>query len=831
MYPQHQRHLLRQAVQGAFLIFTMTSATLGFASTAFAEEQKQVSNYQIKAGTLEQVLSDFAGAAGVSITLPPTLVDGRTSTGLRGSYSVQQGFNTLLTGTGLQVVNTTTGVYLLQKTQTVSSQKTSDAATLPEVQVSVASDKNVMSEETGSYTVKSSATATRFNLSLRETPQSVSIITRQQMDDQGLTSIADVLQQTPGITVNRENTEGYSFYVRGFQVQNFQFDGVPSLSSDGGNVRDNYSITNAAIYDRVEVLKGATGLLNGAGYPSGVINFVRKRPTAEFQGHLMLGAGSWDNYRAELDLSGALIEDGRIRGRVVSVLQDQGSFMDYARSEQNIFYGILEADLTDNTKASLGIDYQQNNNDATTNSHLPTFFTDGSIAKFKRDTNPADKWAYRDQKTQRIFTDLEHRFDNDWVVKATVSHRDYTSKELISGMASPSSTGLINVVDHSAPHGFYVGGAARFNTDTKENGIDLMAKGEYSLFGRSHELVFGYNFAKTESRSRRYDGDTDSTVSDVFNWNNNATKPSRFDWWLTHDVDVKQTVFYAATALKPTDYLSMIVGARVTNYEWSLQSSNALPRTALYDTKVSGEVTPYAGVTLDVDSYHSVYFSYTDIFKPQAYNFNAAGQQLDPLTGKSYEIGGKGEYFDGKLNASIAYFQIKQDNFAILDPSGAATPTGGSAMIAAKGVETRGIELEMSGEVLPRWQVLAGYTYRHSVDANDERVSTNQPLSLFKLATHYRFAGMLNKLSVGGNLNWQNGTYFNFAVNNATWKFEQDAYAVVGVNATYDINPKLRMLLQVNNLFDKHYYSGIGNYNTVFYGAPRNAMLTLRYQF
>lgn len=828
--------LLHRAVQAALLVMAVATAAVQAAPVHAADKQQGAAaskRYHISADTLENSLAAFATAAGVSITVPPALVAGVTSQGLEGSYTLQQGFDALLAGSGLQAVSSTPGVYMLQKAQAISS-PAGAASTLPEVQVSAKTDRSLVSEGSGAYTVKASNSATRFDLSLRETPQSVSVITRQHMDDQGLTNISDVLQQTPGITVNRENSEGYTFYSRGFAIQNFQFDGVPSLSTDAGNVRDNYSITNTAIYDRVEILKGATGLLNGAGFPGGVINFVRKRPTAEFQGHVLLGAGSWDNYRGEVDLSGPITEDGRLKGRVVSVLQDQGSYMDYARSEQSIFYGILEAELSAATKLSLGLDYQKNNNNATTNTHLPTFFSDGSEAKFKRSTNPADKWAYRNHETKRIFTDLEHRFDNDWQLKATLSHRDYNSREIIAGMASPSAdntASLINVADRSAPHGYYVGGAAQFNTNTKENGIDLMARGKYSLLGREHELVVGYNFAKTDSTSRRYDGDTDSSISDIFNWNNNATYPSRFDWWSTFDVDVKQSMVYLATALKPTDYLSVILGARATNYEWSLHSRNAVPRTAQYGTEVSGEVTPYAGVTLDVDQQHSVYFSYTDIFKPQAYNFNAAGQQLDPLTGKSYEIGGKGEYLDGKLNASIAYFLIKQDNFAILDPSGAATPTGGSAMTAIKGVETRGIELEMSGEILPRWHVLSGYTYRHSTDANDQRVSTNQPLSLFKLATQYRFAGPLNALSLGGSLNWQNGSYFDLPMNGNNWRFEQKAYTVVNLNAAYDLNPQWKMLLQVNNLFDKHYYSGIGNYNSAFYGTPRNAMLSVRYQF
>ncbi len=240
---------------------------------------------------------------------------------------------------------------------------------------------------------------------------------------------------------------------------------------------------------------------------------------------------------------------------------------------------------------------------------------------------------------------------------------------------------------------------------------------------------------------------------------------------------------------------------------------------------------PYAGVTFDVDAYHTVYASYTDVFKPQAFNFDVSNRQLDPMTGKSVEVGAKGEYLDGRLNASVALFQLKQDNVAELDPSGAMTPTGGTAYIAVPGVTTRGIELEVSGELLPGWQLHAGYTYSRSRDRAGERVSTTQPEQLFKLATTYRLPGDWHRLTVGGNMLWQGSTYFSQTVNGANRRFTQDSYGVFGLMAAYDFNKDLRVTVNLNNVLDKTYYSGIGNYNSVYYGAPRNVLAQLRYKF
>ncbi|MFT3966295.1 MAG: TonB-dependent siderophore receptor [Sphingobium sp.] len=769
------------------------------------------------------------------MTASPALVEGKSSSAVSGNLPPAEALSRLLAGTGLTFrFVSATGVTLERAPETTEGtvqlgpvRVEGDSGTQGDIFASATSDP-LASEETKSYAAKASASTLRLPLSLRQTPQSVTVITRRQIEEQNLQTIASVLEQTPGITVNRENSEGYSFYSRGFAIEGFQVDGVPSLSSGGGNVRDNYSIADSAIYDRIEVLKGATGLVNGAGYPSGVINFIRKRPTREFRVQGMIGAGSWNNYRAELDVGGPLSSRGNVRARLFGAYQDQDSFIDYFGVRQKTLYGIVEVDLGASTTLSLGGDYQDNNARATTNSQLPAFYSDGSVVTFPRHMNAADKWAYRDQTTRRVFIGLDHKFDDRWQIKATGSWRKYSSRELIAGLGMDA---VVDVTTHSIDHGFYVGGVSLFNTDSKEKGVDLQLSGSFDLLGRSHDLILGYNFAKTNAESNRYDGDTDPSIPDIFRWDNNATQPARYDYWLTFNIHSKQHIAFASTVLRLTDRLSLIAGGRLNWYEWSLRSKFAPGFGGLFSSEVDRKFIPYAGMTFDLDDHHSLYASYTDIFKPQAYNFDRTGRQLDPLTGKNYEIGIKGEYLGGLLTASLAGFWITQDNFAELDPSGASTPTGDTAYIAVQGVTTKGIEAELAGELLPGWQVHGGYTYRQSHDRNDQQVSSIQPEHLFKLATSYRFDGALEGLVVGGNLLWQSGTYFEMDVGSSTARFNQDGYAIVGLTGSYDINDNLKMSLSVNNLLDKHYYSGIGNYHTVFYGSPRNFFVSLRGRF
>nr|NLU60349.1 TonB-dependent receptor [Pseudomonas sp. BIGb0427] len=207
-------------------------------------------------------MNRFAQEAGVLLSFDAALTQDQQSRGLQGRFSIEQGFSMLLADSGLQVLRVGNNWVL------ASQLEAGTALQLGATSISGES-LGLTTEGSGSYTTGATAAATRLDLSLRKTPQSISVVTRQQMDDQNLQSVSEVLKQTPGITVNQESSEAFTFYSRGFKLENYQFDGVPSLSSDGGSLRDNYSIGNSLIYDRVEVLKGATGLVNGSGNPSG----------------------------------------------------------------------------------------------------------------------------------------------------------------------------------------------------------------------------------------------------------------------------------------------------------------------------------------------------------------------------------------------------------------------------------------------------------------------------------------------------------------------------------------------------------------------------------
>lgn len=764
--------------------------------------------YNLASGPLGRTLSSFAAQAGIALSFDPALTEGLLSPALSGTYSAREGMRRLLSGSGLELVQRTDGSYTLGKISPAASAPR-ESATLPEVQVTAV--QTATTEGTGSYTTGSASTATRLNLSIRETPQSVSVITRQRMDDQGLSQLSDVVAQTPGLVIAQSGNAGSDsspIYARGFAVENYQVDGVGQVFSGYSSV---FQSNDMALYDRVEVVRGATGLMNGVGSPSATINLMRKRPTAQFQASAKVEAGSWNYYRAEADLSAPLNEAHTLRGRVVAAYQENDSYIDRLHEKKEILYGILEADLGPSTLATFGVTLQ--NHDATGHSRSgrPAYFSDGSRTNWARSDSAAAEWAYSKRHSQALFASIEHQFDNEWLIKGTLSQAKVNYDELLGYMV----VGVPNKVTGAGATLY----ASRWVGNPTQNSLDLYASGPFNLLGRKHDLVIGTTIARTTVDAPTYGGWNVLPVPNVYTWD--GVTPGNPNTGVQGSYQDKESMSsaYSTARFKPTDALSVIVGARITNWE-RVQST---VKNSPYE---NNKVTPYAGLVYDFNKNWSGYASYTDIFKPQS-NKTATGDFLDPLLGKSYEIGAKGEFFDKRLNLGVAIFKIQQDNLGVSIP-GVFAPDGSQAYRSVSGTSTRGFEAELSGELARNWQGSIGYTRSMTSDRNNVPLNTNIPQNTFKLFTTYRLAGFGDGLMVGGGVRWQSEIYSDGQGPSRTARFTQEAYSVVDLMARYQISKQLTLTANLYNAFDKSYYTTTGG---SYYGAPRNLRVGLDMRF
>ncbi|PAA39493.1 TonB-dependent siderophore receptor [Pseudomonas fragi] len=766
--------------------------------------------YSIAPGSLDAVLGSFGQQSGVMIAVDSSLTTGMRSSGLSGNFAVDEGLQRLLAPLGLQAVTDGDGYRVVARPAQGNGELQLQATQVTSNQL------GTITEGSGSYTPGTIATATRMVLTPRQTPQSITVITRQHMDDFGLNSIDEVMRHTPGITVSTFDSERTNYYARGFSVENFQYDGIPTLRNSAYS--SGQTLSDMAIYDRVEILKGATGLLTGAGAPGATINLIRKKPTREFKASIDVGAGSWDNYRTQVDVSGPLTDSGNIRGRAVAAYQDKHSFMDRYERKTGVYFGTLEADLSDDTLLTLGFDYQNNDPHASGwSGSRPLFDRNGERIDVKRSYNNGANWSRWEQTTQSVFATLEHSFANGWVGKGQLTHQvNSYDAPLGSVMSGPfPATGLSSIY------------ANKFTGNTRTDAADAYFSGPFSLAGREHELVIGASASSAHWQGKDYGNPTflSANVIDFWNFDGKTTEP---DWGAPtqyNDTTTRQTAGYISARFNLTDDLNLLLGTRLANY-WL---------TGDYHTTETGRLVPYVGVTYDLNDNFTAYASYTDIFMPQTYNRDRNNKVLEPDEGKNYEVGIKGEFYGGRLNTSLAYFEVHESNRAEPDAEYNADPTNPSILYASVGTKAKakGFEAEMSGELAPGWQAQAGFTHKVIRGSDDEKISTWEPEDQLSLYTTYKFKGALDRLTIGGGARWQNRSWQNIynRAKDQYQDFSQDAYWLVDAMAKYQVSEHLSTTLNVNNLFDKQYYTNIGFYNTAYYGDPRNVMVNTHWDF
>lgn len=684
-------------------------------------------------------------------------------------------------------------------------------------------------EDTRSYTTGSTSSAIGLPLSLRETPQSVTVITRQQMDDRGVQNISDALRNTPGISTQKYDSDRTEFSARGFAITNFQYDGV-NQPYDGVYGENPNNSDDSASIDRIEVIKGATGLMTGSGDPSATVNLIRKKPTKAFKASLSGTVGSWDSYRGVGDLSGALNDSGSVRGRFVGAYQDKDFYQDHYSQKKDMFYGILEADLTDATLLTFGIDKSSATPRGSSWTGNPTYFADGGRTEFSRHFNPAADWSRRDFDDITYFASLEQALANDWTFKVSVDQKttDHDTRLASASGGNP---------DRATGEGMFLYWG-RWEGHRVQNTADVNVSGPFTLGGREHELVAGVMASHSRQTGATYDTSAFAMVpGSIYDWEGNLPEQA-FPKNGKYERTQSQNGVYLATRLRPTDDFSVILGSRLSTFKYN-EDYRYNPGAGLDDTHASykehGVVTPYAGVVYDLSDVYSVYASYTSIYQPQTYK-DASGVTLAPVEGDSYETGLKAAYLDGRLNASLALFRIEQDGVA--ESIGTNPVTNEGIYTSVDGTTTKGIELELAGELAEGWNVSAGYTYARTRDADEQRIfgfplSTSKPEHVVRTFTTYRLPGALDKVTVGGGVSWQSAFYgkiYSPTVGDYT-QIKQGGYTLVDLMTRYQYNEHLSFTANANNVFDKRYLTGLGNFDTTFYGEPRNLMLTTRWDF
>ncbi|MEJ0037921.1 MAG: TonB-dependent siderophore receptor [Gammaproteobacteria bacterium] len=830
---------------------------------------------------LESALVKYAEATGIQLLYSARLTRGLKSTELSGEYSPEDGLRRLLEGTGLAFRFTDA------KTVTISTESAEKSTrVLGPVKVegqvgatgaSVAgvngSTDATATEGTKSYTSSALSIGSKAPESMRETPQSVSAITQQRMQDQNLTSFGSMMNQATGVTlVTGGNNLSPTYYARGFVIRSIQVDGGAPLSTAFNFL----PMLDMAMYDHVEILRGADGLFSGYGDPSGTVNLSRKRPLDHAQTSVELATGSWSNYRAVVDATAPLGFEGRLRGRAVISYQDQNFFYDVSSSNHTLTYGVLEADLTPSTVVSAGVDFNRVDARPFING-LPRY-ENGDDLWLSRGTCLCFNWSRWGINTQDVFAQLEQQLGENWSAKVKLNRNHHTIDERYGRVS-----GTVNPITLTGP----VASASTFVGSTIQTLADFTVSGAFTLFGHRQEILLGGSYADDDGadggRAKSYNSSSIVTPPiNVFAFNPTdlvysepaASPPNSY----LLDNGQSQWFSYLTLRLTPFDRLHFVSGLRYSHYE-SKQHQIALnTKTGAvigdYSTYWSGHDLswpPTYSMIYDVSKTLSAYASYTDIYQSQARYLDTSGNPIGPETGSNIEVGLKFESAGGKLNGTLSAYQIEQKGFGVQvgygdypDTQG-ALPDGVHYCCYLNGHNqvnsSRGVDAEMTGEVLPGLQLFAGYTYNentrkgayYGINEGTPLVSLS-PKHLLKLWSSYRFTGgdYLHRLSVSAGVNAQTSSFnsgsactkYEYGTDpvtgnptakclaTANYAYTQKAYAVVGGRVSYQIDQRWNAALNMDNILDRTYYKTMGSSTgSNWYGDPRNYMLTVRGSF
>lgn len=650
------------------------------------------------------------------------------------------------------------------------------------------------SEESDSYTVDGATVGSKTPATLRDIPQSVSVVTDQSIQDQNADTLEEIAINTPGLRMLPNERGRSSVIARGYKYSEYNVDGLPAqMESRLG------TMPNLAAFDRIEIMRGPSGLFDASGEMGGIINLIRKRGTDEFQGTAEASLGSNEEYGAGLDIGSPLNEDGSVRGRlVIKGVGETPEETDKAEHHETV-YAAIDINLNDDT--TLGLGYLHQARDVTPNNGLP-LDANGHLLNLPNHDYYAPSWNSFSMESDDLFADLTHAFTNGGYGKVGIRYRENTSdwNYMYAGSAI-SATDTVSMLPYAG------------DVEQKALVADASYSQPFEFLENISEFVVGADYKKFEDDRKEYKSraGTNYSVSDL-------SSIAYYDILATNgasgysNVEREETGLYGKLTLRPIGDLAVILGARAS--QWDITNTNKL--TDSVTTRSDNKAIWYGGVVYDLDDAHSLYASASELYVPQEY-VDGNGDVLDPREGKQIEAGIKASYLNDAIQARFSLYQIDDKNAWGVNASREFIATGKRRM--------QGAEVEVIGQVTTEFKIIAGYSYIDTdiiEESSYDVLISYMPEHMFNLWGNYQVNDKLN-LGLGVN---------------TLSKIENDsgadasAYEVVNAMASYQFTPQLNAQINIDNLLNEQYYARVGDAGQFnIPGAERSVKATLRYQF
>jgi outer-membrane receptor for ferric coprogen and ferric-rhodotorulic acid len=791
---------------------------------------------------LSDALQEFSRLSGIQVIFFSRLTEGLRAPALDGKYTLSEALHALLANSKLTFRSINANTVQIEAPAHAPAENTEGAATPPASKStrhggSRSSLETAATPDIDEITVMGTAeglVATRIETPLIDIPQTISIISREQIRQQNDADLADALQNAVGITAVRSDSLDEAFFSRGFLISSFHVDGGAAMTAMINSAVLFMGTPDLNEYDHIEVLRGADALFAGVGNPGGTVNLVRKHPLDTDELMFSSSAGSWGNEREELDVTGPLGFDGALRGRVDGLYQDRNYFYEIASLKRRKLFAALEIDVTPATLLTLGGSYESDHS-VPVEGGLP-FYYNGSDSHLPRSTALGFGWAFDHSRMRELYVQLRHELAPGWKIKVNASLWNGSEDFGVGEFGEPIDP-LTN--DITAPPNASF--SDRPNT-VKQQAVDLTLVGTFDWFGRREEAALGGDFVRL----------TDFTSGGIFaNFGPKLTNPFAYNPAEYPDplsngpildtqatATSQQTGGFAAMRIYLNDAWSIVGGAR-------LNSNRAISRVELSSPLIaaranlsaelgnSSVVTPSAGVTYHVNDHYSLYASYAAVYSSEGIAQQPDGQLLGVTRGFDLEVGSKGVWRDGAVNGSVVLYKAVQQNVPVLDLT--RPPLQSLYCCFLPGTNhSRGVDVELSGRLTPDWLIAAGYTLNINQAAAGGELSSETPRHLLKLWTSKGLPGRLNRWTIGGTLHVQSSVWQELPCNVDIYEYcpagpqpvipVQGPYAVLDLRGSYQIQSHWQAALTVSNVFDRVYYQTLSLTNN-WYGEPRAVML------
>jgi outer membrane receptor for ferric coprogen and ferric-rhodotorulic acid len=789
----------------------------------------------IRAGlALDEALQELARQTGIQVVFFSKITAGRSAPELSGEYTLTAALTRLLEGSDL------TFLQVNEHTVEVRQAPPHSARLPPKAPQSTPTPTS--NDQLHEVTVTATAeqlVATRVPTPLQEIPQSISVISSEQIREQNSFDLGNVMQNTPGIVVRQTNSLDETAYSRAFQVTSYHVDGgsalKPMLSNDltlyaGGN-------PDLSEFDHVEVLRGSDALFSSNSDPGGTVSLVRKRPLSTTSFEMNATLGSWNNYRIEVDATGPLTDDGALRARADLVYATRDYFFDRAHLNRKKAFAVVEYDLTPTSTLTAGGSYQWD--DA-----LPLFssipvYPDGSVPNLPRSTSLTFPWAFYNTRIAQTYLEYRQQFAGDWILKLNTS-AGRTTVDYGYGQFS----GLIAPVSHSVGTPF-----AQFSTrpdDDTLGTLDATLTGKLNGFGMRERIAIGGDFMRVRGRQDEQEYLFGPPLTNVLGFDPQMYPDPRSTMPPTLAGEVREVLEqyggFVSLQVDVNHAWSLSGGARVASDKLrnniSVGSGGVVLLEGSRKLSSSHVVQPYSALMYRISDHLSWYASEADIYHTlDGNNLRADGTSVGPQHGITFESGIKGAWREGKLNGYLAVYRVEQRDVPRQVPS----PSNilGCCYTSAAG-RSRGVELGLDGELAPGWLIGSGYAYNLYATGTYDAPVTSTPRHLLKIWTSARLSGAFSRWTIGGSLRAQTTSpgaqvfSCNAQGQNCTLgtRVTMRPYAVLDLRAGYQLSPNWQVALSVNNILDKRYYLSQDTPSlALWYGEPRNFMLRIDAKF